>query len=202
MGGWMSACSLCCLFHCLVLCPVSLRCVSGFSCFVIGLIALFLYVDCFFLFVFFSFFALCTCFSTFLIVSLHLFCAACYLRQLFLFVEVSFCAVCPLLIVACLQEYLVSGCGALLCHWCITASHPHKARKFPHAGSESSPAALWEVFWTSFSLLLHITICPLLFLSETFPPLGHTQANSWLQMWFAKQFPPHPGLLHHCQMFK
>lgn len=111
----------------------------------------------FLLFVFFS------CFCSLLLFSLNSDCEfTSFLRSLlfkavFLFVEVSLCAVCLRLIVVSLvvlHEYLVNGCGGLLGHWCITASHPHKARKFPHAGSQSSPAALWEAFWTSFSLLL------------------------------------------------
>lgn len=126
----MSACSLCCLFHRLVPCAVFLRCVDFWSCFVIGVIGLFLHVDCFFLFNFSSFFALCSCFNSFLI-DLLLFCAVSFfLESLVVFL------------------YLVRGCGGLLCHWCITTLHPHKARKFPCTGSQSSPAALGEAFWT------------------------------------------------------
>lgn len=151
----MSACSLCCLFHRLVLFAVFLWCVDGLSYFVIGLIGLFLHVDCF---VFFCLVVLllCCCFSSFLIGSLHLFCAACYLKQLFLFVEVSLCAFCPPLIVVSLVVSM-SICLVFVVVCCVTdASQPytHTRAKFPHTGSQSSPAALWQSFWTYFSLLL------------------------------------------------
>lgn len=88
----VSACCLCCLFHCLVLCAVFLRCVHGLSCFVIALIGLFLHVDCFFSVLLFSFFLPLLVFS-------------CFLRSLLfkavsLFVGVSLCTICPLLIAA------------------------------------------------------------------------------------------------------
>lgn len=87
--------------------------------------------------------------SFFLIVSLDLCCAACYLRAVFPFVQ-NFIMCCwsssHCGISCCLHEYLVSGCGVLLCHWCITGLHPHRARKFPCTGSQRSPAALGEAF--------------------------------------------------------
>lgn len=75
-------------------------------------------------------------------------------------------------------------------------------QNFPETGSRSLPAALWEAFRKSFSFVRDYTFPPLPFFQvQAYPRSGDAQANSLLQMWFWQSFPPHRGLLYHCQMF-
>lgn len=102
----MSACSFCCLFHCLVPCAVFLRCVDFWSCFVIGVIGLFFHVDCFFFLLnFSSFFALCSYFNSFLI-DLLLFCAVCYFEEFLFFwcLLLSCCIWLEVVVVCCVTD--------------------------------------------------------------------------------------------------
>lgn len=78
-------------------------------------------------------------------------------KAVFLFVEVSLCAFCPPLIVVSLVVFMsIWLVFVVVC--CVTdASQPytHTTAKFPHTGNQSSPAALWQSFWTYFSLFFY-----------------------------------------------
>lgn len=155
-------CSLCCcFFHCLVLFAVCLRCVDGLSCFVIGLSnwsALTCWVFFLLLFETSLSFLFVLVLSAFLIVSLDLCCVTCYLKAVFLSVQISLCAVGPLLIVAALVVSMSIWLVVVVFCCVIDAS-----LAYTHTGPENFPIQearaalqlhLGRLFWTSFSLLL------------------------------------------------
>lgn len=142
----MSACCLCCLFHCLILCAVFLRCVDSLSCFVIGLRGLFLHVHCFFLNLF-----LCPLVLFFLIsdCDLHFFLCSLLFKAVSVFVEDSLCAVCSLLIVVSLvvSKSICLEVAVVCC--VIDASLPYthtRPENFPIQEVKALQLHFWRLF--------------------------------------------------------
>lgn len=154
---------------------------------------------CFFLFVcsLFLFLLLSDCeFTSFLCNLLF--------KAVYLFAEDSLCAVCPLLIVASLVVSMSIWLVAEMVCFVIDASllYTHtRPENFPIQEVRALQLHIGRLVGHLSLFCYRLHFFPL-FGSATFLPLGHTQANSWLQMWFTKQFPSHQGPLYHCQMFK